>query len=186
MPKKNISFQPEKISRFNSFQVFERFYRERPLAERTETIQLPSADKQGNFFSFGWLLLLVFLFLSIAWHPLLKYYLKTPYPLIMVTGDSNVTNLQAGDLLTCRGPVDYRRLRAGDLVAYQLMPANNKKVFLGRVITVASGGLLVETHGSRLAIKINQLRGYVINASHPWRLPFWRLLGFFWSKAEYK
>jgi len=105
------------ISDYNTFHVFDEIYgTAKPL--HFGELDKPPKNIYGSS-ALAWLLLLIFIFtLGASLHPLASYFLKTPYPLVAVGGDSMSPTLQKNDLVLVEGLPNLALLQPEDVIVY--------------------------------------------------------------------
>ncbi len=172
------------FSQYNSFKVFEHLYDNLSADEMSE-IETPDYNKSsGSLYKILSAFLLVVLIALLA-HPLLAYFLKTPYPLIVISDNHSTPLLKRGDIILSKGVINFQSLQPSDLVVSYYTPSVNQKTFsVLKVKQVLSDHLIltnITDSVSEKSIGKKNISGVVIGNQQPWRLPRLGYLILWWS-----
>lgn len=174
----------EKISRFNTFKVFEKLYGHSGT-DSLEEFEQP-VDKPNTLFK-QLVALLVILLVALTLHPLLSYFFKTPYPLVTVTDNNLSPLLKQGDVILSKGIITPQQIKPGDLVVFYYL-VDNQKVFSIRQVKTINRTQFVLTDLKRKellqSVDNKYIVGQVIGGQRPWRLPLIGTLTLFWAKIK--
>jgi signal peptidase I len=110
--------QRKNISHYNSFEVFEDIY-ESGNKGNFNQLEMPHSNPRRYSFFYGFALFLFIVALGLSIHPLLSYTLKTPYPLVVIGGDSMQPVLKKDELVVVKGLVDIQDIQTYDVVLYR-------------------------------------------------------------------
>ncbi len=180
--------EQEKISQFNTFQIFEKLYGQ-DTGESTDELVMPD-NRQSHTTLISWLLSILLIFLlAFSLHPLLSYFLKTPYPLIAIKDNTLAPILKTGDVIFSTGIINYQQIKPGDLVVfYKLKPGSQQKYFFVRQVKNVQGSQVVVSglSGTTFEQKVGfeKIIGKMVGGQHVWYLPFLSELGLVWQKIN--
>ncbi len=185
--KRNSSLNhKDSLSQYNTFKIFEKFYNS-PPKELTE-IEAPPPEKAHPSFLKIFLALIIIIIFGLSLQPVLGYFLKTPYPLIVVSDNNFSPLLKQGDIILSKGIINLQQVQSGDLVVFYYSTPEEQKIFSVRQVKAIQAGQLVLTdlqdHRLVQPIENKYVVGQVVGGRQPWRLPFIGQLVIWWTKLN--
>jgi len=174
----------EEISTYNTFKVFENIYRDDRGKEDYWQIKAPVQRRGMGTASRFLIFVFILSVLGLGVYPILAYFLKTPYPLIVVAEDNLAPVVEKNDLVLVRGVIDKTEIKPNDLVVYASDLGDNFNLLVQKVVDInRDKGLLMvkgEAEGSAgEAVEMQQVMGKVVGESKPFRVPLMgRLIGY--------
>lgn len=164
---------PKQITDYNSFKIFEDIYsggkNGSAYSSDYDELDMPYEQKSSGFLSFLFILVLI-IAVGFSLHPLLSYFLKTPYPLVVISEDSMSPLLNQNDLVFIKGVIVKSNINIGDLIVYRKLDSRGTKdILIRRLVMVNSTTAKVEEEktGEQSTINLNQIVGRVIGNNQP-------------------
>ena len=188
MKKNQKNKEIEEISTYNTFKVFEDIYRDE--GEKEDYWQIKAPAKKRGMGAASRFLIFVFILsvLGLGIYPVLAYFLKTPYPLVVVAEDNLAPVVEKNDLVLVRGLVDKTEIEPNDLVVYASDLTDNSNLLVQKVVDInrEKGLLMVKGEAAESAgeaVEMKQVMGKVVGDEKPFRVPFMgQLIGYLAGK----
>jgi len=178
--------QQEKISQFNTFQVFENLYGGQAISQPDELEQ--PAVHQAPLVLWTWLLvLLTIFFLAFSLHPVLSYFLKTPYPLVVINDNNLTPLLKPGQVVLSQGVISRQQVKVGDLVIFYNWHDGQKYFFVRQVKSIQGHQFVLAGFGQsqvEQTVSSRYIIGRVIGGQHPQPLPLIGKLSTIWHSIR--
>ncbi len=161
------------ISDYNTFRVFEEMYGQKWEQTQGHLDQPEDLVSNTKHSRLAWLSFIIFVFiLGFAINPLLSYYLKTPYPLVVIAEDSMQPSLKQNDLVLAEGIAAKHNLKLGDVVLVKI--PKEEKITVLRVQSVTQDRITLRGDSSEVGpvqVYPEQVLAKVVGHNKPLRLP---------------
>lgn len=174
------------LSQYNTFKVFEKLY-DNVSAKELEEIEVPPPSTHNYRLLKILSILLIIIFISLSLHSCLSYFLKTPYPLIIISDNNLSPLLKQGDVILSKGIITPQQIKPGDLVVFYYL-IDDQKIFSVRQVktTNQTQFILTDLRKKKLIQSVDNkyIVGQVIGGQHPWRLPLIGKLSLLWARIK--